>query len=284
MLGRFQNLKKLNLKGHQLDSLEETNNFLAIVSSFPQLEEIELDSQMSEIVMELFRNKKFDGISKTLRYVNGFDLKLQLKIHPREADIRYVMENIWKIANCYRLASEEQYDEQSIWYVMDELGSSFQHSEDPEQQNIKISPFMYARNNKLDDQVISYSLLLPLRDLKSGDTCYRDYLHGEQTQRDLRLSVWQTAEVPTLIQAYSEHQQKLLQIYLQNHEKISTYLKVQSEKLTFSAHIAEKLKSGQKVKILTDSEFVKEHLKLECVEFVNDMKEADVIFIISSSE
>ena len=34
------------------------------------------------------------------------------------------MKNIWKIAGCYRLASDVKMDETCVWYIMDEIGST----------------------------------------------------------------------------------------------------------------------------------------------------------------
>ena len=59
--------------------------------------------------------------------------------------------------NSYRLANSEQLDETSIWYMMDEIGSTIEHSEN---FNAIVSPFLYAPNNKLDESAISYSVFL----------------------------------------------------------------------------------------------------------------------------
>ena len=66
-------------------------------------------------------------------------------------------------------------DESSCWYVNDEFGSFIPHSDSP---TVKIIPFLYAPHNKLDDDVISYSLLWPLQDIKEGDLVTKDYLNG----------------------------------------------------------------------------------------------------------
>ena len=47
-------------------------------------------------------------------------------------------------------------DEENIWYVMDEVGSSMSHSDKP---NLAVHPLIYAPNNKFDDQTITYSVL-----------------------------------------------------------------------------------------------------------------------------
>jgi tubulin--tyrosine ligase-like protein 12 len=79
------------------------------------------------------------------------------------------------LTGCYRLASTEQLDESSCWYVNDELGSSIPHSDKPK---VKLVPFLYAPNNKLDDKVVSYTLMWPLEEINEGDTITRDYLNG----------------------------------------------------------------------------------------------------------
>lgn len=49
------------------------------------------------------------------------------------------------------------------------------HSDDP---NMKIIPFLYAPNYKLDSDVQAFSLLWPLKDIKAGDLLTKDYLNG----------------------------------------------------------------------------------------------------------
>jgi tubulin--tyrosine ligase-like protein 12 len=50
-------------------------------------------------------------------------------------------------------------DEESIWYIMDEVGSSIAHSDVP---NLAVHPFIYAPNNKFDAHTITYSVRLYL--------------------------------------------------------------------------------------------------------------------------
>ena len=41
------------------------------------------------------------------------------------------MDKIWMHIGTYRLVSEDQMDEESIWYIMDEVGSFIRHSDVP---------------------------------------------------------------------------------------------------------------------------------------------------------
>ena len=67
------------------------------------------------------------------------------------------MEKIWQYAGTYRVVSENQMDEENIWYLMDEVGSSIKHSDDP---NLAVHPFIYNPNNCFDAHTITYSVSL----------------------------------------------------------------------------------------------------------------------------
>jgi len=73
------------------------------------------------------------------------------------------------------LASSEQLDESSTWYINDEVGSMIPHSDDP---NVKLIPFLYAPNFKLDSEVQAFSILWPVKDIPAGGQLLRDYLNG----------------------------------------------------------------------------------------------------------
>jgi len=75
-------------------------------------------------LFDLYKDNKLTEVSSTLKFINGHDLHLNIKPAKNEAVIKRVMKDVWKIANCYRLVNEQKMDETSIWYVMDELGSS----------------------------------------------------------------------------------------------------------------------------------------------------------------
>lgn len=85
------------------------------------------------------------------------------------------MNSIFKLTGCYRLASSEQLDESSTWYINDEVGSMIPHSDDP---NVKLIPFLYAPNYKLDSEVQAFSIMWPIKDIEPEEQIYRDYLNG----------------------------------------------------------------------------------------------------------
>lgn len=71
----FPKVKKLDLRGHELNSLETTNKFFNFLAKFPKLKEIIVDDSVAEILWNLFDLKKLEQVSKTLIKINGFELK-----------------------------------------------------------------------------------------------------------------------------------------------------------------------------------------------------------------
>ena len=135
------------------------------------------------------------NLSKKIKYINGISIQtilsrndsyeklLQLK---RE---NYVHKYMWSINRTYRLVSEVQYDEDAIYYFNDEFGSSINHSDVP---NCCLFPFIFAKENKFKEDMITYSLLWPKKDIKKGDEIFIDFLANitENEERSARLTCW----------------------------------------------------------------------------------------------
>jgi hypothetical protein len=51
--------------------------------------------------------------------VNNHSLLLQSAPSDDDYDIDFILNNVFKITGCYRLASSEQLDESSTWYIND---------------------------------------------------------------------------------------------------------------------------------------------------------------------
>ena len=71
-----------------------------------------------------------------------------------------------------------------------EFGSSLNHSDVP---NCAMFPIIYSKSNKFEkDELITYSILWPIKDVKKGDEIYIDFLAniGENEERSARLTTW----------------------------------------------------------------------------------------------
>ena len=134
-------------------------------------------------------------LNNKIKYINGLSIKTILLRNDKYENLlqlkreKYVHEYMWAINRTYRLVSEEKYDEDAIYYFNDEFGSSINHSDVP---NCCLFPFIFAKKNKFDDDIITYSLLWPKKDIKKGEEIFIDYLAniGENEERSSRLTCW----------------------------------------------------------------------------------------------
>ena len=122
----------------------------------PSFRYIYVDEEVEKKIREAVAKGEIDSKITERVLINKHSFKRELQ----EGDLLLdeICSKIFRLAGCYRLASTEQLDESSCWYVNDELGSCIPHSDTP---NVKLIPFLYAPNNKLDDKVVSYTLLWP---------------------------------------------------------------------------------------------------------------------------
>jgi tubulin--tyrosine ligase-like protein 12 len=116
------------------------------------------------------------------------------------------MNKMWAYAGTYRIVTEDQMDEENVWYINDEVGSAIRHSDSP---NFAIHPFIYAPSNKLEDpHTITYSIAWPISDISEGETIFKDYLILDDINEFLKRS-YTLAEtrsrLPKLAQFYSEN-------------------------------------------------------------------------------
>ena len=152
------------------------------------------EEQLTEY--NVFMDKEFlNKINKKVKYINGLAIKTILARNDKYENLlqlkreKYVHKYMWVINRTYRLVSEEKYDEDAIYYFNDEFGSSINHSDMP---NCCMFPFIFAKKNEFKDDLITYSLIWPKKNIKKGDEIFIDYLAniGENEERSSRLTCW----------------------------------------------------------------------------------------------
>ena len=134
-------------------------------------------------------------LNKKIKYINGISISTILKRNDKYEQLiqlkreNYVHKYMWAINRTYRLVSEVQYDEDAIYYLNDEFGSSINHSDVP---NCCLFPFIFAKENKFKEDMITYSLLWPKKNIKKGEEIFIDYLANitENEERSSRLTCW----------------------------------------------------------------------------------------------
>lgn len=175
------------------------------------------------------------------------------------------MKHIWMYNGAYRLAAEGKLDEQSIWYVTDEVGTSLCHSDQP---NCKLLPFIYSPQNKLeDDTTITYSILWPVQDLAENSILSRDFLYNidEKKFRSSRLSVWYNTPPEYFkeqIRIFREGSQGL-----QGADELHAQLQQKHEPVD---NIRKIIGEERKIKVWTDYLVISDNLDKEVYEITED--------------
>ena len=152
----------------------------------------QVDLKEYNIMMDTELLKK---LNMKIKYINGISIKTILSRNDKYENLlqlkreNYVHKYMWAINRTYRLVSEEKYDEDAIYYLNDEFGTSINHSDVP---NCCLFPIIFAKNNQFKEDMITYSLLWPKKNIKKGDEIFVDYLANisENEERSSRLTCW----------------------------------------------------------------------------------------------
>lgn len=91
--------------------------------------------------------------------------------------IENVMNEMWRYNQSFSINYESIEDRMPIWYIMDEVGSAINHSDDP---NFRTVPFMHMLEG------VTYTLLFPIRDVVMGEEVTRDFVEGQTNDPEKR--------------------------------------------------------------------------------------------------
>uniref|UniRef100_A0A914V9A3 Tubulin--tyrosine ligase-like protein 12 SET-like domain-containing protein n=1 Tax=Plectus sambesii TaxID=2011161 RepID=A0A914V9A3_9BILA len=191
------------------------------------------------------------------------------EVDPRRRTDR-VLRDLWRHAQTYtirRPGATTDEDQMPVWYMADEFGSRIPHSDEP---TVRMVPIYYA------PQQIAFSLVFPLQSLKEGDLVTRDYADSATARarpnwRHLLLHPWTPIDI--------SHQS------MENVEP--------TEDFFLSGRTMDELPSGTvvrnvpikledsdlKLKIFADDFQLIKHLIHVQYEVVEDMKDADVVWL-----
>ncbi|KAH8413760.1 hypothetical protein KR222_007834 [Zaprionus bogoriensis] len=128
--------------------------------------------------------EQYPQLADRLSAITGVDLE-----HEQRVD--KILRRLWKYCHAYSLASEGLSDEERmpIWYVMDEVGSAVNHSDEP---SFRLVPLLHLNTQT------TYSLLFPIRDCEQGTPVTRDfaeYVAKDALQRSALLLPWRESDL-----------------------------------------------------------------------------------------
>lgn len=181
----------------------------------------------------------------------------------RQELIEHVMNEMWRYNQSFSLNSQNAEERMPMWYIMDEVGSAINHSDDP---NFRAEPFLHVSKGT------SYTLLFPTKDVATGDEVTRDFVEGQASTpsiRSLLLLPWvrSTLEVENFEQ--SETDANFLANYI-------------SETLPKTSMFKANNNSNKKTfKVFSQYEYVNKYLTHPSFTFVDNEQEADILWLVS---
>ncbi|XP_017147291.1 tubulin--tyrosine ligase-like protein 12 isoform X2 [Drosophila miranda] len=118
-------------------------------------------------------------LADRLSAITGVDLE-------HEQRVEKILKRLWRYCHAYSILTGGNSDEEHIpiWYVMDEIGSAVNHSDDP---NFRLVPFLYLNTQT------TYSILFPIKDCELNELLTRDmieYVAKDAPQRAALLLPW----------------------------------------------------------------------------------------------
>lgn len=198
--------------------------------------------------------KQMEPLRKRMANIVGVDEEL-----PEDEEVEEVFKRLWRYCNFYKIASTETVEEAfPIWYMMDELGSAIEHSDSP---NFRLVPFIYL------PEEITYSLLFPIKDSEHSEVVSRDFIENinDTEKRSVLLLPWVYNSFENVDFA---HIKPTADYFLSGHVKESLP----------NLNNLQNLHKKTNYKVFTEYSLIKEHLKDERFEFVDDEEQADILW------
>ena len=137
------------------------------------LEELTCDADLEGYILAERDNKKF---LPNLKLLNEIPLtEKDSKKRQWQKMAVWLLNKLSLVARVYTVGSNRE-DQQAVWYVEDEVGSSVSHSDTP---NVKVMTFSHSKENKHDDaNRLNVSIMWPIKDIKEQEAFLRDFLQG----------------------------------------------------------------------------------------------------------
>ncbi|CAL7951039.1 unnamed protein product [Xylocopa violacea] len=189
----------------------------------------------------------------------GFDVDAD-----EDKKIDFVLNEMWRYNQSFSLSSGSIEDRMPIWYIMDEVGSAINHSDEP---NFRTVPFLFLPEG------VTYTLLFPIKDVDYEEEVTRDFVEGHTTDPRKRKA--------------------LLLPWVETSFAGESFLQVEPDENYFLAgHIRESLPEevdpqllqrdkSVKLKVFSQYTFINDYLNDRAFEIVNNEDEADILWYTS---
>lgn len=181
-----------------------------------------------------------------------------------EEKVEFVLQEMWRYNQTFALSDGTIEERMPVWYIMDEVGSAINHSNEP---NFRTVPFLYLNDG------VTYTLLFPLKNIKNEEQVTRDFVEGQTHNEDKRRA--------------------LLLPWVDDDFTFPSFEQSEpSEDYFLTGHIPETLPNlreavrlerplDTKLKVYSEYRFVNEYLTHPRFEIVESIDQADILWLMS---
>ena len=122
-----EKLKEGSPDQQEIEFGKRIHNIDQLLFTFNAVKNLKCDEDLEAYILA---NRPDKGFLPALRTINDVSVSIIGESERiKERKIRTVMRELWKYAGTYRIVTEEQMDEENVWYINDEVGSLIKHSD-----------------------------------------------------------------------------------------------------------------------------------------------------------
>lgn len=253
------------LFGIDTDSTEEVDETVEKIETSVEKEEAEHAKKISSETGNLPRHESVDA------RLSSYSVD-----DPKNELTEKVLKALWKYSQTYSVSYQldnGEIEKKSVWYVMDDFGTRVRHSTEP---NVRIVPLMFLPQN------CAYSIMFLTKPVNTDEEIMMDWASNVITAQHPEWRKY--IEQPWAAQDFSKETMipdaPTLEYFTSGRNP--DFLAGPTEQQTCQSAIFTSLPilKKRKIKVYADDTQLTEHLKNHKVEYVDDIKKADVIWMI----
>lgn len=237
----------------------------------------ELINALSAINMNNKDNEHFKALEQVRGSLDDLKSTMQEQVKPKgnangdctkTERVDRIFSAMWRYSSCYSYVSMVDSgngavpQQKQVWYVMDEVGSSVQHSSSP---NTAIIPFIYSDGKKLQP----FSVMWPISVINGGCVIERNFVPAVYQSSLLNSLAYTAALFPSSVKDCALEYEPLLQLYVEQRREP---LPIELPNAVSQGSIP-----SRKLKLYSDMSFVREHFAAEFL--TDDISEATVCWL-----
>jgi len=183
----------------------------------------------------------------------------------KEEKIESVMKEMWRYNQSFSMNRGNAGEKILMWYVMDEVGSAINHSDEP---NFRTIPFLHIPEG------ITYTLLFPTRDVAAGSEVTRDFVEGQTNDPEKRRALL----LPWVYSSFEEESFRQTEPDADHFlaGRVNESLPERTERIPIEAEAGVAIR-----RVFSQYDNVNDYLTDPAFEMTDDEEEADVLWLVS---